>query len=546
MKKLLLFLVFCHFLFVSQSIQAQINHNEPPILPLNPSLSPLFGKDIVINNLPNQEQKILDICSAPNGWLYAVYSLDSLARIGYTFMRSKDNGLTWNQLYSFLFQSIDNSFYKFNLIACGNSDSNQQLIFSYSGRHKNNLENYDFTEVIRFSCDPFTKENNPFYSQSPPFENIAVAWDNTYPALGATPNSMGFLFSTKGTKDSIIFVSSADGGMTINNHQVVAVSTKTFHKVALTYGRSPSQNAGQYFAAWEEQADTSSNLGHIYTSHTTPNFNSHFTTPVMLDGLDPSLVNICRNPVIACQANNVDNDSTNLSEVVLFEKFNSGSGDYDIMGFYNKKAASGATFKRLNVATTPNNELQPDITFNPFDSTFIVTYYDSTTQKLLSLSKNLNLGNPDTWHMVSPGYNDSFSLVSPNPKVKVNMANQKEFYGWIANRTNGHGVALLDAPYIPNAGLDEHSPADVARLIGVYPNPCNTTVTVSFEIKKSERVVITLCNLVGQPVGTLTDQTRQPGLYKVKYDLSGFQTGIYFYTLTAGTFSTSGKMCVIR
>ena len=51
------------------------------ILPLNTGRSMMFGQDIVIRNLPNQDQQNAAICSAPNGWLYNTYCFDSLGVI---------------------------------------------------------------------------------------------------------------------------------------------------------------------------------------------------------------------------------------------------------------------------------------------------------------------------------------------------------------------------------------------------------------------------------------------------------------------------------
>jgi hypothetical protein len=545
MKKLLFFPVFCFFLLFIQSVQSQNYPDEFSGLPLNPNRSVLFGKDIVINNLPDQDQQNAAICSAPNGWLYNIYCFDSIGVHYAAIMRSKDYGLSWQLLGNIKYYGGSNFIQKkLDIVVNGNIDSNQKL-FIASLIHLWN-GNGDVIQLTRYNCDTFAVESSLFYTVTPAYHDIAIAIDNDYPALGSNPTSIGLLYSTTGIKDSLIFLSSGDGGQTFNNRRVVAVSIKKIHKVALAYGRSSSQNTGRYYAAWEVDADTSSVVGNIYTAHSNPNFNSPFTTPVKLDGLDPSLTNLCRNPAIACQVNNVDNDSANLSEVVLFEKFNSSSGDYDVIGFSNKKAATGNTFTRLNVAATANNELQPDITFNPYDSTFMVTYYDSTIQKLPLIRKEQNIGNPDNWDVVSPGYNESFSLAAPNPKVRLNSNLKKAINAWIAKRSSGNGVALFDAPYIPSTGVTEQNPANVAWLIGAFPNPCNTYASVSFEMKKTERVVITLCNLVGQPAGTMTNQTYQPGLHSVKYDISVLPAGTYFYTLTAGTFSNTGKICVIR
>ena len=354
---------------------------------------------------------------------------------------------------------------KFEILVNGITPIDQKLFLAalfkeHDGRY--------YFEFDRYTLNPCILDSTLFWSYSVGHHDVAIAYDNNYPALNATPGSIGVLYSVEGPKDSIIFVSSNDGGLRFTNRRVLAVSTHKFRKVALSYGRSASKNSGRYFAAWEEQQDTISGLGHIYTSHSDPNFDSEFTSPVQLDVLDPSLTNLCRNPVIACQANNIDNDSTNLSEVVLFEKYNDATADYDITGFYNKKAATGTYFNKVNVAATGHNEMQPDIAFNEFDSSFVVTYYDSTNQKLPMLRKNLNLADPDNWEVVSPGYNKTYNIGTPNPRVSINMDVKQAINGWIGQRSSGNGVTLFNAPYIPPTGISEQNQMDnVLSLIHI-------------------------------------------------------------------------------
>ena len=53
-----------------------ILHAQPGI-PLKDNGSVLFGKDIVIHDRPDRDQKLVAICSAFNGWLYAAYAYQS-------------------------------------------------------------------------------------------------------------------------------------------------------------------------------------------------------------------------------------------------------------------------------------------------------------------------------------------------------------------------------------------------------------------------------------------------------------------------------------
>jgi len=79
-------------------------HAQPELfggktIPLKPQ-SPLFGKDIVINDEPDQNRQVVRICSALNGWLFAVYSYnDSDNQAALTILKSTDAGINWIQLF---------------------------------------------------------------------------------------------------------------------------------------------------------------------------------------------------------------------------------------------------------------------------------------------------------------------------------------------------------------------------------------------------------------------------------------------------------------
>lgn len=514
------------------------------ILPLNTGRSMMFGQDIVIRNLPNQDQQNAAICSAPNGWLYNTYCFDSLGVHYAVIMRSKDNGYTWQLLKNIKYTGDSFIQRKLDIIVTGTSDTNQKLFFISLIRPVS--WNGEIIDFLRFKCDPFTLEAGMLYEETQGSHDIAIAMDNDYPAAGSSPGSIGLLYSKSGIKDSLIFLSSGDGGQTFNNRRVVTVSTNKIHKVSLTFGRSASQNTGRYYAAWEEDASSAATLGNILTAHTTSNFTSPFTTPKKFSIMDPTLTNLCRNPKIACQANNIDNDSTDLSEVILFEKYNDATHDYDITGFYNKKAANGTSFTRLNVASTANNEIQPDILFNPNDSNFMVTYYDSTNQKLPLLKKNLNMENPNVWNIISPGYNDSYNLSTPNPKVSINLGLKQCVTVWTSNSADGKGVTMFDASYIPAVGIDEAGGFEQVHQVTTWPNPCTTAFQVSFELTRTESVNIKLYNLFGQPVGINTEQIFKMGLHVVRYDISALPAGTYLCTLSSNTMKSSSKILIIK
>lgn len=79
-----------------------------------------------------------------------------------------------------------------------------------------------------------------------------------------------------------------------------------------------------------------------------------------------------------------------------------------------------------------------------------------------------------------------------------------------------------------------------------YPNPFNPTTTIEFSITDARRVTLTVFDLVGREVGTLIDGSMAPGTYRVTFDASRLASGVYLYRLTAGQFTTTKRMTLVR
>jgi hypothetical protein len=545
MKTSLTMLLLILLLFPLSYLSAQIWQNGNSGLPFKPERSVLFGKDIVIYDSASENQTKVVISSAYNGWLYAAYEYFSTQydREAFEVLKSVDNGITWDVIFG---GPIGNSvpFASFDIAVIGDSVSNIKVIFGCvipSGAAGNDGDG----EVWRFDGN-----GNYLDGISLGATYIALATDFMYPASNSDPCSIGVLYAsnyaTNYNNDTLYLLSSSNGGMSYNNRQVIAFSSNHFHDVALAYGRSPSWSSGRYFAAWSETNDFTTYTGHIYTAHSNPDFNSPFTTPVELDNLDPSAYGNARNPAIACQYNNVDNDSSNLTEVVLFDKYIPTIQTYDITGYYNLQAANHSHFQKLIISNSAHNNFQSSINFNPFDSTFMVTYYDSTTQKLPFLLNNFNLAHPDSWQWVTTGYNDDSNLASPYPKVVLDLGQEQGAVVWVKEGTGGNGVAMFDAPYSTYTGISVNNIAGNGLNCRAYPNPCNQSVILAFELKRTEKVTIQLYNLVGQPIGVFSDQSYPAGKHEVNIDVSKLSSGSYIYTLKAGDFSDSGKINIIR
>ncbi len=79
-----------------------------------------------------------------------------------------------------------------------------------------------------------------------------------------------------------------------------------------------------------------------------------------------------------------------------------------------------------------------------------------------------------------------------------------------------------------------------------YPNPFNPTTTISFALPGRERVTLDVYNLLGQKVVSLLNREMEGGSHNIKFDASNLPSGIYFYSLRAGTFVSTKKMMLLK
>ncbi len=79
-----------------------------------------------------------------------------------------------------------------------------------------------------------------------------------------------------------------------------------------------------------------------------------------------------------------------------------------------------------------------------------------------------------------------------------------------------------------------------------YPNPFNPVTTIKFELPQREYVALKVYNALGQEVATLIDGVKAAGSYKAIFDGARFSSGVYYYKITAGNFSSDGKMLLLK
>ena len=79
-----------------------------------------------------------------------------------------------------------------------------------------------------------------------------------------------------------------------------------------------------------------------------------------------------------------------------------------------------------------------------------------------------------------------------------------------------------------------------------YPNPFNAVTTIHYQLPAAGQVNLEVYNALGQKVATLVDSKQQAGYRSVIWDASKVSSGLYFYKLTAGDFTETRRMILVK
>ncbi|MCH8495996.1 MAG: T9SS type A sorting domain-containing protein [Balneolales bacterium] len=111
---------------------------------------------------------------------------------------------------------------------------------------------------------------------------------------------------------------------------------------------------------------------------------------------------------------------------------------------------------------------------------------------------------------------------------------RKVFFGVMQSNS---GVSVV--------GSDRLIPHHI-ELMQNYPNPFNPSTSFSFSLPNASDVKIEVFTAIGQKIGTVTNQMFSAGVHSVSWDASALSSGTYVYRLTAGDFTETRKMTLLK
>lgn len=143
------------------------------------------------------------------------------------------------------------------------------------------------------------------------------------------------------------------------------------------------------------------------------------------------------------------------------------------------------------------------------------------------------------------------TLIIQDTTLSVIGLDSNRVYYWRVKACNQYG----SSPWSGIIGFKTGSPVSVddsfmlpgsVRIEQNYPNPFNPYTTIRYYTPESGKVKIAVYDLLGTEIITLTDEYKTSGTHEAAFDGTLLSSGIYFYKIIAGSFSSIKKMVLLK
>ncbi|HMQ80565.1 MAG TPA: T9SS type A sorting domain-containing protein [Ignavibacteria bacterium] len=253
-----------------------------------------------------------------------------------------------------------------------------------------------------------------------------------------------------------------------------------------------------------------------------------------------------------------DNSSGPRSGWIYVAFADNRNGDCDI--FLTKSTNGGANWSaplRINNDPVANGKIQywPTIAVNDagnvailfmdsrntIDNTVIEAYvarsYDggvTFTNELLSTEPSPTL---------IPGSNVRFG-----DYIDLDYAGKRLVPVWTDERAGGFNQEIFTSEIdelLPVSGNNSNLPNEFS-LAQNYPNPFNPSTKISFSLPKASELKIEVYSALGTLIKTIASGNFPAGKHTMNFNAGSLSSGVYFYKLTAGEFSETKSMILIK
>lgn len=221
--------------------------------------------------------------------------------------------------------------------------------------------------------------------------------------------------------------------------------------------------------------------------------------------------------------------------------------------------AANARYGNLSITTMPHASISNDTIFLIY-SAFTEGDNDNLNRNYRDVFLTYSSNNGNSWDTIPAnltqflGFNQEqiFASISPTSDENIHLVfSQSSSIGNYDLTDNPDaGLVNYDIIYlsVPKASIFDRTVGintiknEVFTIVNNYPNPFKGTTNIGVQFNQTTSAVVRVTSVTGQEVFNQTFDKIPAGLNNLELNLGNLNSGIYFYSIEANGFKTTGKM----
>ncbi len=216
------------------------------------------------------------------------------------------------------------------------------------------------------------------------------------------------------------------------------------------------------------------------------------------------------------------------------------------------------SLKKADIAVSLGYGIRCKYTSYNAEKTFPVTPGATSADAVEFVSTHISLNSEGTlvqWNISVSSSAKEFRIYRENPVtaafelIAVVNGSQTEWLDVEHRRPDAvyriEAVTSSGKVYVVLVSAAGQSPLS-ASLHSNYPNPFNPSTTIGYDNPIKQHVTLIVHDVAGREIERMVDEEKEAGSYSVSFNSRMLTTGVYFYTLRAGSFVQTKKMTVLK
>ncbi len=291
-----------------------------------------------------------------------------------------------------------------------------------------------------------------------------------------------------------------------------------------------------------------------------------------------------RSSAVEYNLDEINMTATLVSRIYHDNIFTQTEGSVELLANGNKIICWGQNLNPVLTEFTPDDSVAGEISYKTYMNTYRAFKYLWQTTLFTTSTDSINFGsitagkpvskqftvyNPHDTAVTINEFYCSNSLFSTSITVPVtiqaydslvvpvtfNPAHDSTYTASFNLRNFGlaNGLQKLIArQVILTAAVENISSAKIVtepgqyQLYQNYPNPFNPGTIINYQIPSPGIVTLKVYDVLGRELKTLLNEFKSPGNYSINFDAGNLSSGVYFYQLKSGGYSSIKKMVLLR